>query len=119
MEKPDPISMTDDTIMQTYEALASLSGEMLQAARNAEWNRLISLEQASRKLVDTLPEADHPAPAAATQRARRQKILLRILSDDAEIRSLAQPWMDEVSQFLTSLKLERKMVQSYRQNLAS
>jgi flagellar protein FliT len=119
MEKPEPTSMTDDNIMQTYEALASLSGEMLEAARNAEWNRLISLEQASRKLVDTLPEADHPAPAESSHRVRRQKILMRILSDDAEIRSLTQPWMDEVSQFLTSLKLERKMVQSYRQNLAS
>lgn len=95
--------------METYEALANLSGEMLHAARNAEWNLLVRLEQNSRTLVERLPTSFEGSGLDAADHARRRQILLRIISDDAEIRNLVEPWMHEARQFLTSLKLERRM----------
>ena len=95
--------------MEPYEALGDLSGQMLDAAREADWPRLAHLEQASLGLVSRLPQAgtdwDH---AGHEWRQRRQQILLRILSDDAEIRDLAQPWLCRARQYLSSLRLERE-----------
>lgn len=96
--------------METYEALAILSGEMLQAARNAEWHRLLKLEQASRRLVDALPPDREAVTLDVRSHGRRREILMRILAEDAEIRDRVQPWMHEARQFLTSLKIERSIL---------
>ncbi len=95
--------------LQTYEALAHISQQMLCAARNAEWDLLIRLELDCRSLVadlsnQTMQEATH---------VRRQEIIRQILADDAEIRDLTEPWMAQSKQFLTSLKLEHKLMQAY------
>jgi flagellar protein FliT len=99
--------MASSAILQTYEALERLSHQMLQAARNAEWEVLVSLEQDCRTLVDDLAHQ----PPDDQLAARRQHIIRRILADDAEIRDLATPWMAQSKQFLTSLRLERTLLE--------
>ena len=94
--------------LQTYETLEHISHRMLSAARNAEWDLLISLERDCRTLVDGLSR--HPADGQVHQ--RRQEIIRRILVDDAEIRDITEPWMARSKQFLTSLRLERQLAQA-------
>ena len=104
--------------MQSYETLVDTSRSMLDAARNSEWRRLASLEQDCRKLIDTLPDAEDGLYLDDAQLRRKREIIHRILADDAEIRDLVEPWMARAKQFLSSIALERKMRQSYSQNLS-
>ena len=99
---------TLDTL-QTYEALERISHQMVSAARNSEWDLLVNLERDCRTLVDALSRQ----PTNEQIHVRRQEIIRRILADDAEIRDLTEPWMAQSKQFLTSLKLERKLAQAY------
>ncbi|MFY9329868.1 MAG: flagellar protein FliT [Georgfuchsia sp.] len=101
-------------MMQTYELLEGTSRSMLDAARNAEWRRLASLERDCRKLIENLPDDDDDGLYLDDiQLRRKHEIIHRILADDAEIRDLVEPWMARARQFLTSLALERKLRQSY------
>ncbi len=95
--------------LQTYEALERLSHQMVSAARNLEWDLLVNLERDCRTLVDDLSRQ----PTNEQNHLRRQEIIRRILADDAEIRDLTEPWMAQSKQFLTSLKLKRKLAQAY------
>lgn len=99
--------------MHAYEALASLSKDMLSAARKAEWDLLLSLEQNSRVLVGDLC-ANGPSMAEEEEHTeRRHEIIREILAEDAEIRSLVEPRLAELKRFLTSFSLERNLRQSY------
>lgn len=110
--------MPDRDHMQTYEILQRTSRQMLAAARDAEWKRLVALEQDCRRLVDTLPADGEWQQLDEEHLRRRREIIRQVLADDAEIRDLAEPWMAQAKQFLTSLALERKLMQSYRQDRA-
>ena len=108
--------MEGGNTMQTYETLERLSRKMLVAARDAEWNLLVTLEQDSRRLVKALSTDDDGQELDEQHHQRRRQIIRQILADDAEIRDLAAPWMAQAKQFLTSLKAERQLLKSYRRD---
>jgi flagellar protein FliT len=97
--------------MTCYESLERASRRMLEAARNSEWNLLLTLELECRELIDQLPFGEDSPQLGIQQHQRRREIINRILIEDAEIRDISAPWMARAKQFLTSLTLERKMNQ--------
>lgn len=80
-----------------YEAIATVSGQMLCAARDAHWNDLIGLQEEYRLLVDALRDAEGGVRLTVAERARKYELIRRILADDAEIRDLASPCMTRLS----------------------
>jgi flagellar protein FliT len=80
-------------VLDTYAAVSVKSGEMLEAAKASDWNRLVELEQECRALVDALRRDDctsRDAPRPDPGYIRRKYDLIRkVLADDA--RSGATP----------------------------
>ena len=50
----------------------------------------------------------------ATQLQRKQEIIHRVLAEDAEVRSLAEPWMAELDRLLRGFRLQRDVGRAYR-----
>ena len=83
-----------------YEALERASNDMLAAARAANWDQVVRLEGACVLLIAQLKHAATEAALAQDERKHKSRIMQRILVNDAEIRTLAEPWLEELDQML-------------------
>ena len=89
-------------IITIYEAILAVTGRMLKAAQDADWERLITLEHECRGLTKRLLINNRNKVLSSDLRQRRQEIIQQILADDAEIRILTQPWMAELQNILNN-----------------
>jgi flagellar protein FliT len=83
-----------------YEALEKASTDMLSAAREANWDQVVKLEGACVLLIAQLKHAATDTRLAADEAPRKTRIMQRILVNDAEIRSLAEPWLEDLDRLL-------------------
>jgi flagellar protein FliT len=88
------------TLLSYYEALERASADMLAAARAADWNEVVKLEGACVLLIAQLRQAAESQQLAQDEAASKRRIMQRILVNDAEIRTLAEPWLDDIDQML-------------------
>ena len=88
-------------ILQTYGSLAAKTGQMLDAARNSDWERLIELEQDCRAIAETLKRVEHGATGPdAAYLERKAQLIHQVLADDAEVRKHAEPRMTKLQSYL-------------------
>ena len=105
--------MNSTHIIATYEAILAITGQMLEAARNSDWDRLVALEQECKKRVEEL-SADHAGEPLSRQfQQRKVEIIRRVLAYDAEIRNITAPWLAQLQNILGSAGRERKLYQAY------
>lgn len=119
----------DPQLLSYYEAIERASADMLAAARAGNWDVVVKLEGACVLLISQLRHraqagedaavdaatapACVPANVAATRQVALQKsatvseaarsksrIMQRILVNDAEIRLLAEPWLQDLDDTL-------------------
>lgn len=83
-----------------YEALEKASTDMLSAAREADWDQVVKLEGACVLLIAQLKHAATEKSLAADEAKLKTRLMQRILVNDAEIRSLAEPWLDDLDRLL-------------------
>ena len=103
------IHSTADNIMTTslleyYEAIEKASAEMLAAARSGNWDEVVKLEGACAVLIAQLKNAAQSRELAKTEAKEKSRIMQRILLNDAEIRHLAEPWLEELDHMLGGRK---------------
>ena len=111
--------MDSQEIIAVYETVAILTGQMLEAARNGDWDELAVLESRCTSQVDILRNEESPIPAlSGAIREKKVKIIQQILEDDREIRNLTEPWMAQLSALINSASAERKLTQAYGSNQA-
>ena len=91
----------DPQLLSYYEAIERASVDMLAAARAGNWDEVVKLEGACVLLISRLknaaaePESARDAQAMEAAKAK-SRIMQRILVNDAEIRHLAEPWLQEL-----------------------
>ncbi len=98
----------DPQLLSYYEAIERASADMLSAARAGNWDEVVKLEGACVLLISQLkhaaqePAEDKAQASAQAQEAARVKsrIMQRILVNDAEIRHLAEPWLQDLDDTL-------------------
>ncbi|MGZ9059870.1 MAG: flagellar protein FliT [Burkholderiaceae bacterium] len=92
-------------LLQHYEAIAQASCAMLAAACAGDWIEVARQEERCGALIAILKASDErPALLSATDDARRMALLRRILSDDARIRGHAEPWLEPIVPFISTLR---------------
>jgi flagellar protein FliT len=101
----------DPQLLSYYEAIERASVDMLSAARDGNWDQVVKLEGACVLLISRLKHAaQEPEPGAPSQRnglpgpsevaKAKSRIMQRILVNDAEIRQLAEPWLQDLDDTL-------------------
>jgi flagellar protein FliT len=103
----------DPQLLTYYEAIERASADMLNAARNGNWDEVVKLEGACVLLISQLKHAAQEPKAAADTVAltaaetaavdaakSKSRIMQRILVNDAEIRQLAEPWLATLDEAL-------------------
>jgi flagellar protein FliT len=88
----DDIEHTGNTeAMRYYAALEGASREMLEAARNGDWDNVCRLEGACAVVIAKLRQVMLESPLAQADQPERMRILKAIVANDAEIRRLSHP----------------------------
>ncbi len=96
----------DPQLLSYYEAIERASADMLAAARAGDWDEVVKLEGACVLLISQLKHAaqeqpSESAPPRAVEAAKaKSRIMQRILVNDAEIRHLAEPWLQDLDDTL-------------------
>jgi flagellar protein FliT len=104
--------MTSNEMLTTYEALSELTGTMLIAAREGEWDHLAELEQRCRGYVGSLMQAA-PVQMNETEQRTKVAIIRTILQNDARIRALTEPRLDELQQRLHMMRTGQRGIEAY------
>jgi flagellar protein FliT len=87
-------------LLNYYEAIELASQDMLQAARDGDWDQVVKLEGACAVLISQLRHAAAQQPLESDEAQLKSRIMQRILVNDAEIRHLAEPWLEELDGLL-------------------
>ena len=104
--------MTSNEMLTAYESLSELTGNMLNAAREGEWDHLAALEQRCQGYVGSLMQA---APVRLDENEQRAKVatIRTILKNDAQIRALTEPRLHELQQRLSMTRSGQRSVEAY------
>jgi flagellar protein FliT len=88
-------------LLSYYEAIEQASADMLSAARSGNWDEVVKLEGACVLLISQLKQAASEKALAPQDAQLKTRIMQRILLNDAEIRHLAEPWLEDLDKVLT------------------
>ena len=89
-----------NSLLSYYEAIEKASAEMLAAARAGNWDEVVKLEGACAVLIAQLKNAAQSNELQKAEAKEKSRIMQRILLNDAEIRHLAEPWLEDLDHLL-------------------
>ena len=90
-----------NALLNYYQAIEKASQDMLAAARVGNWDEVLKLEGACALLIAQLKQtAAGEKPLAPDEAQFKSRIMQRILVNDAEVRQLAEPWLDDLNELL-------------------
>jgi len=89
-------------LLNYYEAIEKASQEMLDAARAGNWDEVLKLEGACALLISQLKTTASSQSLGDDELQFKSRIMQRILINDAEIRQLAEPWLEELDDLLAA-----------------
>lgn len=87
-------------LLNYYEAIEKASAEMLAAARSGNWDEVVKLEGACAVLIAQLKHAAQSGQLMQSEAKEKSRIMQRILLNDAEIRHLAEPWLEDLDHMM-------------------
>jgi flagellar protein FliT len=87
-------------LLNYYEAIEQASADMLTAARTGNWDEVVKLEGACVLLISQLKAAANQQQLGPGESQLKTRIMQRILLNDAEIRHLAEPWLEDLDHVL-------------------
>ncbi|MDE1948346.1 MAG: flagellar protein FliT [Burkholderiales bacterium] len=90
----------DSQLLSYYEAIEKTSADMLAAAKAGNWDEVVKLEGACVLLISQLKHAARESALDGAAAKTKSRIMQRILMNDAEIRHLAEPWLQDLDDTL-------------------
>ena len=73
-------------LLDTYEHLAEVTGRMREAAKQDDWEQVVTLESECSKVYSVLMSSHEADPLDEEYVRRKSELLCKLLEDDAEIR---------------------------------
>lgn len=111
--------MNSEEVISLYEKVAGITTQMVVAARAYNWEQLAELESQCASHVEALKGNEHTAQLTGVVRAQKVRIIQKILADDREIRTITEPWMNQLAALMKSAGTERKLSHAYGANQSS
>jgi len=104
-----------NSVINNYQQLSSITGQMRLAAMQGEWDQLVELEQQCSHYVEQMKQQDL-APIDESIRKQKVALIKKILADDAAIRDQTLPWMAQLQRNIQGARSEQKVKQAYSDN---
>jgi flagellar protein FliT len=104
-----------NSVIDNYQQLSNLTGQMRMAAMHGAWDQLVELEQQCSQYVALMQQQDL-APVDESVRLQKVALITKILADDAAIRDQTLPWMAQLQRKIQVTRKEQKVQQAYTVN---
>ena len=101
------------SVIQIYKELVLRSEQMLEAARQGNWNAMTEVQRIYVAQVDALRSKEAQAPATPQERTQRQALLAKLLAHDAAIRDLVMPQLEQLGDLLGNARRRRNVSEAY------
>jgi len=101
-----------NSVIDNYQYLSNITGQMRAAAAQGEWDQLAELEQQCSHHVESMKHQDI-APIDESIRLQKVALINKILADDAAIRDQTLPWMAQLQRIMQSSRSEQRVKQAY------
>jgi flagellar protein FliT len=105
-------------LISLYENVATITTNMLDAARTNDWDLLTQLEADCASRVQLLRDHELPLDLPSDIRDKKINIIKKILADDKEIREITEPWMAQLASLMKSSSTNLKLSKTYGANFA-
>jgi flagellar protein FliT len=105
--------MAYQNTIHIYEAIESLSNQMLAAAKKEDWDTLVTLETSCAQHVQQLSNYQNVLPLSKELQAQKKSSILRILANDSQIRDIVSPEMASLSALINSTQNGKKLSNKY------
>ncbi len=102
-----------ERLLGTYDCLANTTGRMLSAAQTRDWDKLVDLEKHCAELVARMTALELEDPLPAGVRGRKVAMIRKVLADDAAIRNITEPWLQELGSMLSANGRKQQLLRSY------
>ena len=83
-------------LLNHYKAIEDSSARMLEAAKAEDWDEIMRFEGVCAVLIEQLRHRAQSEQLDEETRREKSRIMLRILNNDAQIRFLAEPWLQHL-----------------------
>jgi len=100
-------------LLSTYECLARTTGHMLNAAQSGDWDKLVGLEKHCADLVARMSELESEDSLPETLRSHKAQMIRKVLADDAAIRNITEPWLQQLGTMLGTNRHEQRLLRTY------
>ena len=87
-------------LIDCYRAIERVSTQMLDSAKAGSWDQLVKHEDTCSVLISNLRRMGEEHQLTDEQRLEKRQIMQRILSNDAQVRNLVEPWLDQLDQIM-------------------
>lgn len=85
-----------DRLIDYYKAIEDSSRKMLEAAQADDWDEVVRFEGVCAVLIEQLRDRARTIELSPQHRSEKTQIMQRILRIDAQMRVLAEPWIEQV-----------------------
>lgn len=86
----------EKNLLVYFLEIEQLSVQMLQAAHGANWDQIDRLEIQCSLMFSEMQGVASCHQLSKTELWEKNRIMRRILQNDAQVRDLMEPWLDEV-----------------------
>lgn len=83
-------------LLDYYKSIEESSLKMLDAAKSQDWDQVVRCEGVCAVLIEQLRVRSRSEQLLPELRSEKTKIMQRILFNDAQIRYLAEPWLEHL-----------------------
>jgi flagellar protein FliT len=105
--------MNEQTVIDLYENVQTITHEMLLAAQMKNWEEFYSLGRRCDEEVSTLKSYDAVAKLSGQLLERKFELIQSILGTDRAIRKITEPWMAQLESMLKNNTSSRKLEFAY------
>jgi flagellar protein FliT len=105
--------LASPAILEHYQEIAFITGEMLAAAKVGDWDLAMVHGQQYCERVELLRQTEQKAPLDEAARAMKYDLLVRILENDALTRDLAIPQLARLGELLGRMKRQQTLLSAY------
>lgn len=107
--------MNGKELLGRYAEMLSLTQQMLDVARLAEWDRLVEIEHERAVIADNLMKLEEGCDEwTQVEQVKKADLIRSILAADDEIKNLSQAWMGELQEILGSIDTGKKLSKAYQ-----
>ena len=87
-------------LIDYYRAIETISSSMLESAKLGAWEAVIQSESACAILISQLRHHSQADALSIEDRHEKRRIMLQILRNDAQIRSMTDPWLEDLEKVM-------------------